>query len=66
MSGVHDRMPVTVPEDRWSEWLDPANQDITELSTLFVRDDDRSLEMYEVSTDVNNVRNNEARLIDPL
>ena len=65
MSEVHDRMPVTVPPDRWAEWLDPANQDLAGLSSLFDREDDGNLMMYEVSTDVNNVRNNEPGLIDP-
>ena len=65
MAAVHDRMPVMVPPDRWAEWLDPDNHDLAELSSLFQSTDDGSLTMYEVSTDVNNVRNNEPGLIDP-
>lgn len=66
MTSVHDRMPVLVPQDRWNEWLDPANQNIGSLSTLFTERHDGVLQMREVSTDVNNVRNNDASLINPI
>lgn len=64
MSPIHDRMPVFVPQSRWAEWLDPANDDLESLSTLFDMSADASLEMYPVSTEVNNVRNNRAELIE--
>ncbi|MGA9275626.1 SOS response-associated peptidase [Ilumatobacter sp.] len=66
MAPVHDRMPVLVPRSRWVEWLDPGNDDIESLSTLFDMSADRSLEMYPVSTDVNSVRNNTPELIDEI
>lgn len=66
MAPVHNRMPVFVPRSRWAEWLDPDNDDIDDLSTLFDTVDDGSLTMHEVSTDVNNVRNNASHLIDPI
>ncbi|WP_040492193.1 SOS response-associated peptidase [Ilumatobacter nonamiensis] len=69
MTPVHDRMPVLVPQSRWSEWLDPSNDDIESLSTLFDMSGDTSLDMHPVSTDVNKVSNNRADLIheiDPL
>ncbi|MEM9042639.1 MAG: SOS response-associated peptidase [Actinomycetota bacterium] len=65
MSDVHDRMPVVIPESRWSEWLDPANDDIESLSSLFVPREDIALVLTPVSTEVNNVRNNRPDLIDP-
>ena len=58
MAPVHDRMPVFVPQDRWEEWLDPTNDDLATLSTIFEPTDDGSLVMDAVSTDVNNIRNN--------
>ncbi|MFK7919468.1 MAG: SOS response-associated peptidase [Ilumatobacter sp.] len=64
MSDVHDRMPVLVPASRWGEWLDPANDDIDALSTLFDMSEDTSLTMHPVSTEVNSVRNNRADLIE--
>lgn len=66
MAPVHNRMPVFVPRSRWAEWLDPSNDDIDDLSTLFTTTDDGSLTMHEVSTDVNNVRNNAGHLISPI
>ena len=69
MAPVHDRMPVLVPQSRWAEWLDPTNDDVDSLSSLFNMDADHSLEMHPVSTDVNSVRNNRPELIaeiDPL
>lgn len=65
MRPVHDRMPVTVPADRWAEWLDPANDDIEALQTLFRPHDDPWV-MHQVSTDVNRVSNNSADLIAPI
>lgn len=66
MEPIHDRMPVFVPADRWADWLDPANDDIESLSTLFEPVDDGSLTMHPVSTDVNNVRNNGPDLLAPI
>ncbi len=66
MSPVHDRMPVMVPRSRWAEWLDPTNDDVVSLSTLFDMTADTSLVMHPVSTDVNSVRNNRPELIDPV
>lgn len=66
MASVHDRMPVLVPQDRWDEWLDPTNRDIEALSSLFTERHEGVLQMHEVSTDVNNVRNNDASLITPI
>ena len=65
MQPVHDRMPVTVPPERWAEWLDPANDDIEALSTLFHAPDDHAWIMHPVSTDVNRVGNNRPDLIEP-
>jgi putative SOS response-associated peptidase YedK len=65
MQPVHDRMPVLIPRSRWAEWLDPANDGIDELATLFTSPDDHSLGLVPVSRDVNNVRNNGPELIVP-
>ena len=59
-------MPVIVPASRWAEWLDPSNQDIASLVDLFAERNDGILTMHPVSTEVNNVRNNDPTLIDPV
>jgi putative SOS response-associated peptidase YedK len=65
MSPLHDRMPVILPKAMWHMWLDPANQNIDVLSKLLVPAPEALLEMHAVSTDVNNVRNKGAALIQP-
>ena len=65
MLPVHDRMPVLVPESKWAEWLDPANDGIDELATIFDQPDPHVLGMHPVSTEVNNVRNNGPELLEP-
>jgi putative SOS response-associated peptidase YedK len=66
MAPVHDRMPVLLPASRWAEWLDRENRDIEALATLLVPAPNDLLTMHAVSTDVNNVRNKGAHLLEPL
>ena len=66
MRPVHDRMPAILPPDRWIEWLDPANHDVTALTGLLDGGPADILDMHEVSTDVNSVRNNRPELIEPV
>ena len=60
---IHDRMPLMVPRERWSEWLDPTRPGET---GLLVPAAPGQLEAYPVSTEVNNVRNNGPELVAPL
>ena len=66
MSPIHDRMPVILPQSAWSAWLDPNNDDIESLSQLLVPASDSLLQVRAVGTEVNNVRNRGAHLIDPV
>jgi putative SOS response-associated peptidase YedK len=66
MEPVHDRMPVILPKAMWDLWLDPLNQNIDMLSKLLVPAPDALLQMHEVSTEVNNVRNKGSQLLTPL
>lgn len=63
---IHDRMPMTVPKSNWADWLDPRNNDTAELQTLMEPPPNGSLEIYAVSTAVNDVKNNERSLLDPI
>jgi putative SOS response-associated peptidase YedK len=63
---VHDRMPVMLAPDAWATWLDRDQDDLVELQQLFVPAPSSLIEMYPVSTAVNNVRNKDASLIEPL
>jgi len=63
---IHDRMPVILHPSDWATWLDPALQESGPLMELLKPYDDGSLELYEVSTDVNAVTNNDSYLVYPL
>jgi putative SOS response-associated peptidase YedK len=63
LAEIHDRMPLMVDEHDWDHWLDPDSPLDPELLT--VRADVSHLEIREVSTLVNNVRNNGPELIEP-
>jgi putative SOS response-associated peptidase YedK len=62
---IHDRMPLMVPRDRWSQWLDP-HQPADTLLDLLEPAAPGALEAYPVSTLVSNVRNNGPELLEPL
>jgi putative SOS response-associated peptidase YedK len=66
MAPIHDRMPVVLPPEAWSLWLDPTLEDIAELQGLLVPAPEADLEAFAVETLVNNVRNNGPELIVPL
>lgn len=66
MRPVHDRMPAILTPDRWATWLDPANEDIALLESLLDGGPPELLTMQAVSTEVNNVRNNRADLLEPI
>ncbi len=66
MRPIHDRMPAVLPEETWDAWLDRDNQDVELLRSFLGPPPDSLLETYEVSTDVNNVRNNGPDLILPV
>jgi putative SOS response-associated peptidase YedK len=66
LAPVHDRMPVVLPREAWDEWLDPENEDVTRLQKLLVPAPAKDFEVYEISTRVNNVRNDGPELIEPV
>jgi putative SOS response-associated peptidase YedK len=63
---IHDRMPLLVEKDRYAAWLDPAVSAADDLKQLLVPAAPGRLQAYPVSTEVNNVRNNGAELLEPL
>lgn len=66
MAPIHDRMPVILDPDAWSEWLDPDQHDLDRLGTLLVPAPAEDIVLHEVSTDVNDVRNRGEHLTDPI
>jgi putative SOS response-associated peptidase YedK len=66
MSTLHDRMPVILSKDGQQAWLHAESSDSDLLADLLRPLPDHSLEMYEVSKDVNVVKNNNGELMKPL
>lgn len=62
---LHDRMPMTVAPENWAAWLDPRT-DTGEVRELMAPPAPGSLDVYPVSTAVNNARNNGPELVEPL
>ncbi|HZA10068.1 SOS response-associated peptidase [Mycobacterium sp.] len=63
LAEIHNRMPLMIDERDWDRWLDPDAPLEPELLT--VRADLSDLEIREISTLVNSVRNNGPELIEP-
>lgn len=63
LGAIHDRMPMLIERDRWSEWLDPGVPDAREF---LVPAGSLGLTAYPVSTAVNSVRNNGPELVEPV
>lgn len=66
---VHDRMPVMLGADEWSEWLERDEPDLDHLATLLDPAPEDLLVTWPVSARVNHARNDDASLIvreDPL
>ncbi len=65
VAGIHDRMPVVLPADRWDRWLDPGFAEVDALLAMLTPSAE-ALAAYPVSTLVNSVRNNLPDCILPL
>jgi putative SOS response-associated peptidase YedK len=65
ISGIHDRMPVALPPDRWEGWLDRNITDPGEAMSLLAPIDSDLWMERRVSSRVNSVRNNDRHLQDP-
>ena len=63
---LHDRMPLIVERDSYTEWLDPTPRPTDELLGLLVPAAPGRLDAFPVSKAVGNHRNNGPELIVPL
>lgn len=66
MAQLHERMPIILPASAWSTWLDPEIDDTDLLGTFLVPAPSELITFHPVSTEVNNVRNKGAHLVDPV
>jgi putative SOS response-associated peptidase YedK len=63
---IHHRMPVILKPEVYRRWLDPENEDITDLKRIIKTESLSELISYPVSKQVNSTRNNDASLIEPI
>ena len=66
MRRIHHRMPVILKPQIYKTWLDPANQNVTELNELLKNDIITELTSYPVSREVNSIRRNDPSCIEPI
>jgi putative SOS response-associated peptidase YedK len=67
LATIHSRMPVFMPEAKWSEWLDVENRDINKILALMVNAEPAAgVIPIPVSSRVNLVANNGSSLIEPI
>lgn len=65
MKELHHRMPAMLFKEEWQQWLAPQNEDTNELKELIRPYLDDGIEFYQVSKQVNNVKNNSSELLNP-
>ncbi|HSW85049.1 MAG TPA: SOS response-associated peptidase [Candidatus Saccharimonadales bacterium] len=66
MKAIHNRMPVILHREDEATWIEPSNDKQKGLEPLLLPFEDHGLEIYEVSRDVNNPRNNNESLLEPI
>ena len=62
---VHDRMPVILPDEVQSAWIDPKQTDSEKALALAREKAVTAVEHFRVSPRVNNAKNQSAELIEP-
>jgi putative SOS response-associated peptidase YedK len=67
LAKVHNRMPLFLPRDRWTDWMDSELTEIEDVRSLMnIPQPDAHLRFWPVATLVNSIRNNGAELIVPV
>jgi len=63
---IHERMPVILPREAETRWLDPAlDGDVDALRALLLPIGPEALRAHPISTRVNSVRNDDPSLLEP-
>jgi putative SOS response-associated peptidase YedK len=62
---IHDRMPLVLPPDRWTAWLDPQLRDPDDVRALIEPPAPGRFAALAVTTRVNSVRNDGPELLEP-
>lgn len=63
---IHDRQPVVLDPERWTDWLDPEPTSDHQILSLLAPPAHGRFQAWPVSTAVNGARNSGPELIDPV
>ncbi|MEY2872132.1 MAG: hypothetical protein RL526_272 [Actinomycetota bacterium] len=67
LAKVHNRMPLFLPRERWSTWMDSSLTDVEQVRGLMkIEKPDDHLQYWPVAPLVNSIRNNGAELVTPI
>ncbi len=66
MSAIHNRAPIMLHQEDEASWLKPSSVTSDDIEPLLRPLEDNGLEMWEVSSDVGNPRNNYKELMLPI
>lgn len=66
MATIHNRMPVILPPDTWTEWLEPAERPADKLQHLLTQYPAERMVAHAVSTAVNNAKNDAPEIVEPV
>ncbi|OCT13872.1 hypothetical protein A8709_20075 [Paenibacillus pectinilyticus] len=66
MRDIHERMPVILPREKETAWLDRNNRNMEQLSLLLKPYPSELMMGYPVSSRVGNVRNDDELCIEPI
>jgi putative SOS response-associated peptidase YedK len=65
LAPIHNRMPVILSKDAYNVWLDNTLKDTNKLMDLLIPYKIDEMEVYEISSLVNSVKNNSPDLLKP-
>ena len=66
MAEIHERMPVILNEEEAKKWLDPSLKDTEVLKEILLPYDESEMELFEVTSKVNNAKYKEKDTVIPI
>ncbi|WP_080847706.1 SOS response-associated peptidase [Cytobacillus gottheilii] len=66
MKEIHERMPVILKPENEKTWLNPRNRNTAELNKLLVSYDEKDMDAFKVSEEVNSPKNNSIEITKAL
>jgi putative SOS response-associated peptidase YedK len=66
MAKIHNRMPVILPEESYSQWISPGEPDLRTLTSLLAPYPEAEMVAFPVSPLVNSPKNDLPALVEPV